>query len=94
MCRLSYRCSLVIISCLCDRAIYSQDEYPDIVENPPNISDLTVIYKAAKNRFDADEAFKTRSRNNVVNLQVHCAILLLQYVYEGGESMGLVLVVT
>ena len=50
----------------------SQDEYPDIVENPPNISDLTVIYKAAKNRFDADEVFKTRSRNNVVNLQVHC----------------------
>eukprot|EP00602_Paraphysomonas_sp_CaronLab_P009175 CAMPEP_0185032088 /NCGR_PEP_ID=MMETSP1103-20130426/19934_1 /TAXON_ID=36769 /ORGANISM="Paraphysomonas bandaiensis, Strain Caron Lab Isolate" /LENGTH=668 /DNA_ID=CAMNT_0027567849 /DNA_START=348 /DNA_END=2351 /DNA_ORIENTATION=+ len=48
---------------------YLQEEYPDIVSNPPNISDLTAIYKAAKNRFDADEDFKTTSRNNVVKLQ-------------------------
>ena len=25
---------------------YLQETYPDIVQNPPNISDLTVIYKA------------------------------------------------
>lgn len=48
---------------------YLQDEYPDILTNPPNISDLTVIYKAAKKRFDEDAAFKERSRLNVVRLQ-------------------------
>jgi hypothetical protein len=45
------------------------DEYPDILTNPPNISDLTQIYKAAKRRFDAEPEFKERSRLNVVKLQ-------------------------
>ena len=48
---------------------YLQDEYPDILSNPPNISDLTLIYKSSKKRFDDDPAFKERARLNVVNLQ-------------------------
>jgi arginyl-tRNA synthetase len=48
---------------------YLQEEFPDILTTPPNITDLTKIYKAAKERFDKDEDFKTRSRNNVVKLQ-------------------------
>jgi arginyl-tRNA synthetase len=48
---------------------YLQEAYPDILVTPPNITDLTKIYKAAKERFDVDEDFKTRSRNNVVKLQ-------------------------
>lgn len=48
---------------------YLQDEYPDILTNPPNISDLTVIYKASKRRFDEEPLFKERARHNVVNLQ-------------------------
>jgi len=35
----------------------------------PDISDLTEFYKSAKGRFDADEAFKEKSRANVVKLQ-------------------------
>ncbi|CAM9141535.1 unnamed protein product [Ectocarpus fasciculatus] len=46
-----------------------QDEYPNILTDPPNISDLTQIYKAAKKRFDAEPDFKERSRLNVVKLQ-------------------------
>ena len=48
---------------------YLQEAYPDILTNPVNISDLTVIYKASKKRFDEDETFKLTSRNNVVKLQ-------------------------
>lgn len=48
---------------------YLKDEYPDILTNPPNVSDLTAIYKASKKRFDEDENFKERSRLNVVSLQ-------------------------
>lgn len=48
---------------------YLQEAYPDILVTPPNITDLTKIYKSAKERFDLDEDFKTRSRNNVVKLQ-------------------------
>ena len=48
---------------------YLQEKYPDIHSNPPDIGDLTKIYKAAKERFDADEDFKTLSRSNVVKLQ-------------------------
>lgn len=50
---------------------YLQEAFPDILTNPPNISDLTVIYKASKKRFDEDDAFKLASRNNVVKLQAH-----------------------
>jgi arginyl-tRNA synthetase len=48
---------------------YLQEAYPDILTNPPNISDLTLIYKASKKRFDEDPAFKELSRLNVVRLQ-------------------------
>lgn len=48
---------------------YLQQEYPDILENPPNISDLTAIYKQSKKRFDENELFKETSRLNVVKLQ-------------------------
>jgi len=40
-----------------------------VFDNPPGISELTKIYKAAKLKFDNDEAFKETSRNNVVMLQ-------------------------
>jgi arginyl-tRNA synthetase len=48
---------------------YLQDAYPDFLTNPPNISDLTLIYKASKKRFDEEPLFKERARSNVVNLQ-------------------------
>ena len=48
---------------------YLQEEYPDILTNPPNISDLTAIYKLSKKRFDEVDTFKERSRLNVVKLQ-------------------------
>ena len=37
---------------------YLQETYPDILTAPPNISDLTIIYKASKKRFDEDPVFK------------------------------------
>lgn len=39
------------------------------METPPNISDLTAIYKASKKKFDEDPVFKEKSRLNVVRLQ-------------------------
>jgi arginyl-tRNA synthetase len=48
---------------------YLQEAFPDILTAPPNISDLTQIYKASKKRFDDDPAFKELSRLNVVRLQ-------------------------
>ena len=48
---------------------YLKDEYPDVLTNTPDISDLTKIYKAAKARFDEDIDFKERSRLAVVGLQ-------------------------
>lgn len=48
---------------------YLKEEYPDFMTNPPNITDLTGFYKAAKARFDEDEAFKERARVGVVELQ-------------------------
>ena len=45
------------------------DEFPDFLENPPNIKDLVVFYKRAKVRFDSEEAFKKTSHENVVKLQ-------------------------
>jgi arginyl-tRNA synthetase len=50
-----------------------RDEYPAALDpaNADNIDlgDLVVLYKAAKQRFDADEAFKQRARDGVVKLQ-------------------------
>ena len=46
-----------------------QDIAPDFETNPPSIEDLTVFYKAAKCKFDEDEAFRERAHQEVVNLQ-------------------------
>jgi arginyl-tRNA synthetase len=48
---------------------YLKQEYPNFAENPPNITDLTVFYKNAKQRFDEDEVFKKTAQTNVVLLQ-------------------------
>lgn len=48
---------------------YLLAEYPDFLSNPPDISNLTKIYKESKKRFDEDPQFKETSRLNVVKLQ-------------------------
>jgi arginyl-tRNA synthetase len=45
------------------------EEFPDFLENPPNIEDLVVFYKKSKERFDKEEDFKKQSHLNVVKLQ-------------------------
>eukprot|EP00606_Chrysophyceae_sp_TOSAG23-5_P000050 GSChrysophyteH2.ASY1.ANO1.35.1 assembled CDS len=42
---------------------HMKEQYPDLLTNPPNITDLTNIYKASKKRFDDDADFKERSRH-------------------------------
>lgn len=37
---------------------YMKEAYPNFLTNPPNITDLTTFYKAAKFRFDESEEFK------------------------------------
>ncbi|KAJ1492832.1 tRNA synthetases class I (R)-domain-containing protein [Baffinella frigidus] len=77
--------------------------YPDFLENPPNISDLTGFYKEAKKRFDDDDDFKEKSRQSVVTLQsgdeyslkcwkVLCDISRIQFkaVYDRLHCSGLV----
>ncbi|CAN0385338.1 unnamed protein product [Pylaiella littoralis] len=48
---------------------YMKEAYPNFLTDPPNITDLTTFYKAAKLRFDQSEKFKEASRNTVVELQ-------------------------
>ncbi|OII75480.1 uncharacterized protein cubi_02001 [Cryptosporidium ubiquitum] len=48
---------------------YLREEYPNFVENLPEISDLQEFYKNSKKRFDTDPQFKLRSQQNVVKLQ-------------------------
>jgi len=48
---------------------YLKEEYPDFSQNIPNISDLTVFYKNAKQRFDDNPVFKKTAQLNVVKLQ-------------------------
>ncbi|CAB1103032.1 unnamed protein product [Ectocarpus sp. CCAP 1310/34] len=48
---------------------YMKEAYPNFLTDPPNITDLTTFYKAAKLRFDESEEFKEASRNTVVDLQ-------------------------
>ena len=48
---------------------HMEEAYPDFLQNPPNITDLTTFYKNAKKRFDEDEQFKEISRKTVVALQ-------------------------
>ena len=47
---------------------YLFDTYPDCMENMPNLQDLESFYIAAKNKFNTDEEFKTRSQETVVKL--------------------------
>lgn len=37
---------------------YMKEAYPNFLTDPPNITDLTTFYKAAKFRFDESEEFK------------------------------------
>lgn len=37
---------------------YMREAYPNFLTEPPNITDLTTFYKAAKLRFDESEEFK------------------------------------
>ena len=49
--------------------------FPDFLENPPQINDLESFYKNAKKRFDEDPDFKATAHANVVKLQSgddHC----------------------
>lgn len=48
---------------------HMHDNYPDFMDNPPDISDLDGFYKEAKKRFDEEDGFKTRARETVVRLQ-------------------------
>ena len=50
---------------------YLKEEYPSVGETGeiPNITDLTVFYKNAKQRFDDDADFKKTAQTNVVKLQ-------------------------
>lgn len=45
------------------------ENFPDWEVNPPDISDLETFYIQAKQRFDADNEFKERSKQRVVELQ-------------------------
>jgi arginyl-tRNA synthetase len=48
---------------------YLTENFPDHETNPPDISDLELFYIQAKQVFDADAAFKERSKQRVVELQ-------------------------
>jgi len=48
---------------------YLKERYPDLLDNPPNIKDLTKLYKAAKVVFAENPEFKKRSQMEVVKLQ-------------------------
>lgn len=37
---------------------YMREAYPNFLHDPPNITDLTTFYKAAKKRFDDSDEFK------------------------------------
>ncbi|KAL4109175.1 hypothetical protein PRIC1_000878 [Phytophthora ramorum] len=45
------------------------ETYPTWETEMPNVTDLTLLYKAAKERFDVDEEFHERSKAQVVLLQ-------------------------
>ena len=45
------------------------ENFPDFLENTPNIADLQTFYQNAKKRFDSDEEFKKKAHENVVKLQ-------------------------
>ncbi|CCW60952.1 unnamed protein product [Phytomonas sp. EM1] len=49
--------------------LYLKRNYPNFVTNPPDISDLTDLYRASKVCFDEDPEFKEQARLEVVKLQ-------------------------
>lgn len=51
--------------------LYLKRNYGDISSSPPDISDLTAFYRAAKECFDADPVFKDEARREVVKLQAY-----------------------
>eukprot|EP00796_Vickermania_ingenoplastis_P008676 gene8676-6099_t len=51
--------------------LYIKRNYPDFLDNPPDISDLTAFYRAAKECFDASPEFKEQARLEVVKLQAY-----------------------
>jgi arginyl-tRNA synthetase len=48
---------------------YMKEVYPNFEKELPAVSDLQEFYKAAKKRFDDDDAFKEKARLAVVDLQ-------------------------
>eukprot|EP00929_Paragymnodinium_shiwhaense_P009784 TRINITY_DN114118_c0_g1_i1.p1 TRINITY_DN114118_c0_g1~~TRINITY_DN114118_c0_g1_i1.p1 ORF type:complete len:588 (-),score=204.58 TRINITY_DN114118_c0_g1_i1:132-1895(-) len=48
---------------------YMKEKYPNFQDSLPDVSDLQEFYKAAKKRFDEDEAFKQKAQLAVVDLQ-------------------------
>ncbi|KAF7458861.1 arginyl-tRNA synthetase family protein [Cryptosporidium felis] len=48
---------------------YMKEEYPDFMDDLPEISDLQEFYRSSKKRFDNDPQFKLRSQQSVVKLQ-------------------------
>lgn len=48
---------------------YLKEQYPNWRASPPDLSELSTFYKAAKARFDEDEDFKSKARLNVPLLQ-------------------------
>lgn len=51
--------------------LYIKRNYADFETSPPDISDLTAFYRAAKECFDADPVFKEEARLEVVKLQTY-----------------------
>ena len=49
--------------------LHLRETFPDFTSSPPNITDLTGFYRAAKKRFDEDAAFKKQAQLTVVELQ-------------------------
>ncbi|KAG5475626.1 hypothetical protein LSCM4_04208 [Leishmania orientalis] len=49
--------------------LYIKRNFPDYTTSPPDISDLTAFYRAAKQCFDEDQEFKEQARLEVVKLQ-------------------------
>lgn len=48
---------------------YASEEYPDYMNQMPDIKDLESFYKASKKRFDSDPEFKLKAQQTVVKLQ-------------------------
>lgn len=51
--------------------LYIKRNYADFASSPPDISDLTAFYRAAKECFDKDPVFKEEARLEVVKLQAY-----------------------